>query len=66
LLEFLVSNCTLANGRIAVTLKQPLILETVSAVLSTKATEGLEKSKSVDWLGNQIKTANHYVLVVAM
>jgi site-specific DNA recombinase len=54
LLEFLISNCTLANGRIAVTLKQPfdIIAETASAALSAAAPKGVEKLDRMDWLGN--------------
>lgn len=54
LLGFLVSNCTLANGKITVTLKQPfdMIASAAGAKTSAVPAEGASAAGRPDWLGN--------------
>lgn len=54
LLGFLVSNCTLADGKVIVTLKQPfdMIAEAAAEARATKPAAGSKTRQRTDWLGN--------------
>jgi len=54
LLGFLVSNCTLADGKVSVTLKQPfdMIAETASKTATSERKKGGKNPDRPDWLGD--------------
>lgn len=54
LLEFVVSNSTLAKGRLAVELRQPfdMMAETATATRGGSGSSGSENSENASWLGN--------------
>ena len=55
LLDYIVSNCSWANGRLSVELKQPfdLIAEVVKKAASVETKSGPEAARSEVWLGER-------------
>jgi site-specific DNA recombinase len=68
LLNFVLSNSTWKNCQLSVTFRQPfdLLVQTTAIVAGGNPGRGLNSPGHPGWLANQNKTANHYVLVVAI